>query len=332
VYVVDNRIKNLYRLQTRIEELVPQARVSVAHGQMDEGDLERVMKEFVAGRCDVLVATTIIENGLDISNVNTIIIDHADTLGLSQLYQLRGRVGRSAEQAYAWLLTPPFKAISEISLRRLRVLEQYTDLGSGFQIAMRDLEIRGAGDVLGTMQHGAIVAVGFELYCRLLKEAIDEIQGRSAVEEEQAVKVDVEVDAYIPTEYVADAPTRVAIYRELSDARTPAAVAQVRAMLTDRFGPFPPSVEALMLLMDLKLAARAAGVSRASLSKDGVLTLAVQGTEEQVRVALKGVLASPAHHFEVMYETPLRLRAPLGSVSPLDRVREAVSTLRGSAS
>jgi transcription-repair coupling factor (superfamily II helicase) len=157
VYFVDNRIKNLAGVQDKLEQLAPQARTIAAHGQMDEKQLELIMKEFVAGRYDILLSTVIIENGLDIPNVNTIIVNRSDTLGLSQLYQVRGRVGRSSEQAYAYVLTPPFNQVNEISLKRLRALEQYTDLGSGFQIAMRDLEIRGAGNILGPGSMGLLL-------------------------------------------------------------------------------------------------------------------------------------------------------------------------------
>jgi len=326
VYVVDNRISHLERLRDTIEQLVPQARAITAHGQMEEGKLARIMREFVAGRFDVLIATTIIENGLDISNVNTIIINRADLLGLSQLYQLRGRVGRSSEQAYAYLLVPTFRSVSEISLKRLRVLEQYTDLGSGFQIAMRDLEIRGAGNILSTVQHGAIAAVGFEMYCRLLKEAIDELQGRTKVVE-QPVKVDAECDAYIPTEYVPDAPTRVALYRQLSAAETRTDIAEMRDMFTDRFGPIPPSVHALLLIVELKVVGRSLGCERVALGRESGLSLFVGGTADQMRSTTERIVAGGGGRFEVFYEAPLRLRARQKSVDMVDRLQEALDLL-----
>ncbi len=328
VYVVDNRISRLYRLHEKIEQLVPQARAIVGHGQMDEQELARVMREFVAGRFDVLVATTIIENGLDIPNVNTILINRADMLGLSQLYQLRGRVGRSSEQAYAFLLVPSYRSINEVSLKRLRVLEQYTDLGSGFQIAMRDLEIRGAGNILGTVQHGAIAAVGFELYCRMLKEAIDEMQGRKeAAGEQTAVKVDVECDAYIPTEYVADAPTRVSLYRQLSSVRSVDDASELRTLFADRFGPLPPSVESLLSLVELKIAARALGSERVGIGRDGAFTVYVQGNEEQVRERVQRLIRAGKGRFEVFYEQPLRARATLGGATAAERIDEAAALL-----
>ncbi len=326
VYVVDNRIRNLERLRDTIEQLVPRARAITAHGQMDEGALARIMREFVAGRFDILIATTIIENGLDISNVNTIIINRADMLGLSQLYQLRGRVGRSSEQAFAYLMVPTFRSVNELSLKRLRVLEQYTDLGSGFQIAMRDLEIRGAGNILGTMQHGAIAAVGFELYCRLLKEAIDEMQGRSRVVE-QPVKVDAECDAYIPTEYVPDAPTRVALYRQLSAAKTRNDVAELRDTLTDRFGPIPPSVHALLLIVELKVVARPLGCERVALGREGGVSLYLGGTPEEVRGKMERIIAGGNGRFEAYCEAPLRLRARQKSTEMPERLQEALDLL-----
>jgi transcription-repair coupling factor (superfamily II helicase) len=328
VYVVDNRISHLYRLQERIESMVPRARVIVGHGQMHEGELERVMKEFVAGRFDVLVATTIIENGLDIPNVNTIVINRADMLGLSQLYQLRGRVGRSSEQAFAWLLAPSFKSISDIALKRLRTLEQFTDLGSGFQIAMRDLEFRGAGNILGTRQSGSIVAVGFEMYCNLLKEAIDEILGRQKVVEEVPVKVDVECDAFLPTEYVPDGPTRVSLYRQLSAAKELADIDGVRDLLLDRFGALPPATVNLLHLISLKVVARPVGCERVSLSREGMLTLHVSGTDQKVRDSLQRIITMPTGlTFDVVYETPVKARAQLEPEAVEDRLAEAVRAL-----
>jgi len=328
VYLVDNRISHLPRLAEKVEALAPRARTAVAHGRMNEAELARIMREFVAGRFDVLIATTIIENGLDIPNVNTIVVNRADLLGLAQLYQLRGRVGRSADQAYAYLLVPSYKSVSETALRRLRVLEQYTDLGSGFPIAMRDLEIRGAGDILGTQQHGAIIAVGFEMYCRLLKEAMDEILGRQGVVEETPVKVDVACDAYLPTEYVPDAATRVTLYRELSSARSVADVAAVRASLADRFGPLPASVNTLLLLVDLKIAARPLGCRRVTLDREGVLILQAPEDEGQARSALERAIRGGGGRFEVVYGEPVRLRARLQAADVAGRLSEATALLR----
>lgn len=327
VYVVHNRIRNLYLLQDKINMLIPGARVVCAHGQMDERELELVMREFVAGRYDVLLSTTIIENGLDIPNVNTIVVNRADTMGLSQLYQLRGRVGRSSEQAYAFLLTPPTRSVSDVSLKRLRALEQYTELGSGFQIAMRDLEIRGAGNILGPKQHGFIAAVGFELYCRLLKEAIDEIKGTGPQEgPEQEVKVEANCEAYLPTEYVSDGSTRIALYRQLSAIDDFEQLQEFQESLADRFGPIPQPVLGLLLLMKIKVAARKIGSPKVMISPEGVLSVTFEGEAQVVRKRIETVLSS-ADGYEVVYGEPIALRKTLSSPTSGERIREAAETL-----
>jgi len=322
VFVVHNRVKNLYLLSEKIETLIPGASCIVAHGQMDEKELELIMREFIAGRIDILIATTIIENGIDISNVNTIIINRADMLGLSQLYQLRGRVGRSAEQAYAYLLTPPFKSIQEDSLKRLRALEQFTELGSGFQIAMRDLEIRGAGNILGTQQSGAIAAVGFELYCRLLKEAIDEIQGKEKEEEKLEVKIDAECEAYIPAEYVADPSTRVALYQQLSAIDTIADLEEYRKGLSDRFGPLPQSVTTLLLMMLIKLQAAQINCNRISISAPRMLSLYFPTGKKPLKETIEKVITKVTYQFEVINEEPVKLKTTLSTTSIHDQLKE----------
>jgi transcription-repair coupling factor (superfamily II helicase) len=328
VYFVDNRIRNLPMLQDKIEELVPNARIAVGHGQMDEKELELVMKEFVAGRFDVLLATTIIENGLDISNVNTIIVSRADMMGLSQLYQLRGRVGRSSEQAYAYLLTPAFKQVGDVSLKRLRALEQYTDLGSGFQIAMRDLEIRGAGNILGTSQHGFIAAVGFEMYCRLLKETIDELQGQPPPRQAPDTKVEVDCEAYIPTEYVSDAGARIALYQQLAAMEVGNEIDEMERALVDRFGPIPQPVITLLLLMRVKVGGRALGCSQVAVSADGALSLQFDGAGEEVKKALALILGGSKYPFEISYDEKVtRLKSPLKARATLERIRETVELL-----
>ena len=317
IYFVNNRISNIPALQDRLEILAPKAKTISAHGQMDESELEAIMKEFIAGRYDILLSTVIIENGLDIPNVNTIIVNRADTLGLSQLYQLRGRVGRSSEQAYAYFLTPPFNEVKEDSLKRLRALEQYTDLGSGFQIAMRDLEIRGAGNILGTRQHGFIAAVGFELYCRLLQDAVEEIKGgaegdtgtgKTAMPD---TRLDVPMQAYIPTEYIADGQTRIAVYQEMSSLKSTEELSETERGLSDRFGALPEPVEALILLMRLKIQGRLAGCSKIAIGKDGSLTLSIDGDQEAAKERIRRIFeAAPKYEFEVAYETEKQEQGP----------------------
>jgi len=327
VYVVHNRISSLYSLRDRIEQLVPRAAIAVAHGQTDEKELESIMEAFIAGRFDVLVSTVIIENGLDIPNVNTIVVNRADAMGLSQLYQLRGRVGRSSEQAYAYLLTPPYREVHEVSLKRLRALEQYTDLGSGFQIAMRDLEIRGAGNILGTRQHGFITAVGFEMYCRLLKEAVDEIKGAKPHEEAHEVKLDMPIEAFLPPEYVSDPPTRISIYQQLSSASCLEAIDEIEASLVDRFGPLPPHVSSLLLLMRMKILARLFGVTRVGVDSDGLLSLAFEGEETTVAERIHGLLHGSEREFKVVYGSPILLKTALAGASPIERATEALGIL-----
>ncbi|MBD3345596.1 MAG: transcription-repair coupling factor [Chitinivibrionales bacterium] len=326
VYVVHNRIKDLYVLKDKIEQLVPKARVIAAHGQMHERELEIIMREFVAGRYDVLVSTVIIENGLDIANVNTILVNRADMMGLSQLYQLRGRVGRSSEQAFAYLLTPAFKKIDEHSLRRLFALEQYTELGSGFQIAMRDLEIRGAGNILGTRQHGCIAAVGFEMYCRLLQEAVKEAKGEKIDDETREIQVDIPLEAHIPSDYVSDGAARIRIYQELSSVTSTDQIEDIEQDIIDRFGPAPPPVHTLLLLMNIKVLARNIGCSKIAVDTDRTLSFNFEGNNEEIKEQIKKILSQSARNFEVVYQTPISLKTTLSSKDTLEKAFE-VKTL-----
>jgi len=324
IYFVNNRIRPLEQIKDTIEQLVPRARVVIAHGQMDEVLLERIMKEFVAGRFDVLLSTVIIENGLDIPNVNTIIINRADTMGLSQLYQLRGRVGRSSEQAYAWFLTPPFKELNDIALKRLKALEQYTELGSGFQIAMRDLEIRGAGNILGTRQHGFIEAVGFELYCRILREAIDEINGNMPPPDAFNVHLDVPLEAYIPTEYVPDGPSRVALYQELSSISDYAAIADFETSLLDRFGSYPREVTALVAIIKIKILASAISIKKVVLSRTGLLTLYFEGQDDVLKTKIGLFIKNSKYNVTVENSGPVSISFQLASADTIDQCLEII--------
>jgi transcription-repair coupling factor (superfamily II helicase) len=260
VYVVHNRVDSIERAARRIQRLVPEARVGVAHGQMFEERLEQVMLDFLGGRFDVLVCTTIIEIGLDIPQVNTIIVQDAHLMGLAQLYQLRGRVGRADRQAYCYLLYPPGVPLTSEAEQRLRAMAEFVDLGSGLGLAMRDLEIRGAGNILGPEQHGHVAAVGFDLYCRLLDEAIREARGE-IVEEQQDPTLELGVTALLPETYVGDERERMAYYRRLAAARAAAEVDQIAADLTEQYGPPPAPAQALLGAVRLRLAARLAGVT-----------------------------------------------------------------------
>jgi transcription-repair coupling factor (superfamily II helicase) len=261
VFVVHNRIQSLPALVRLIQRLVPRARVAMAHGQLREATLERTMLDYVEGAYDVLVATAIIESGLDIPASNTIIINRADRLGLAQLYQLRGRVGRDRLQAYAYLLIPADGRVDETAAKRLRVIQELTALGSGLKVALRDMEIRGAGNLLGAQQHGQIEMVGFDLYLKLLEEAVRELRGE-AVEEDIDPVVTVDAAAYLPDEYVAEPAQRLALYKRLAGIRTAAEVDDARRELRDRFGPLPEAAARLLDVVTLRLEAKALRLER----------------------------------------------------------------------
>jgi len=260
VFYVHNRVESIERAARRLRDLVPEARIEVAHGQMNEHHLERVMLGFWEREFDVLVCTTIVENGLDISNANTLIVERGDLLGLSQLHQLRGRVGRSRERAYAYVLYPPDKPLTEEAHDRLATIAANADLGAGMQVAMKDLEIRGAGNLLGGEQSGHIAAVGFDLYMRLVGEAVAEFKG-GAPEETVDVRVELPVDAHLPHDYVPGERLRLDAYRRIASAQTDADVDGVRDELRDRYGELPPPVENLLAVARLRAFARGFGVT-----------------------------------------------------------------------
>ena len=252
VYFVYNRVNTIADMAAHIEKLVPEANVAFAHGQMSEKELEKKMYEFISGETDVLVSTTIIETGLDISNVNTMIIHDADQLGLSQLYQLRGRVGRSNRTAYAFLMYRRGKYLSEIAEKRLHAIREFTDLGSGFKIAMRDLEIRGAGNLLGAEQHGHMQSVGYDLYCKMLNEAVKELKGTAKAEDQFETVLDLETDAYIPNSYMKNETQKFDIYKRIASLENEEECEDMLEELTDRFGDPPKAVMNLLEIARLK--------------------------------------------------------------------------------
>ncbi|MFV0260338.1 MAG: transcription-repair coupling factor [Acidimicrobiales bacterium] len=245
VFFVHNRVQTIEKVAADLRNLVPEARIAVAHGQMDEGSLEEVVLDFWDGRHDVLVCTTIIESGIDMPAVNTLVVDRAELLGLGQLHQLRGRVGRSGQRAYAYLFTRPDAVLTEDAYERLRTIGEATELGSGFKIAMRDLELRGAGNLLGTGQSGHIAAVGYDLYYQMVIEAVAALKGEP-VPEPTEIKLDIPVDAHLPVEYVANESQRLEAYRHLASIRTEAEVDDLRAEWSDRYGPIPAPAEQLL--------------------------------------------------------------------------------------
>lgn len=270
VYYLHNRVISMERAAARLQELVPAARIAIAHGQMREDELEDVMMAFLAGDYDVLCCTTIIESGLDIPNVNTLIVADADHLGLAQLYQLRGRVGRSNRLAYAYFLYRRDKVLSEVAEKRLAAIREFTEFGSGFKIALRDLEIRGAGNVLGREQSGFMVSVGFDLYCQLLEETVRELKGQPAVEPEPLPPVDLSVDAYLPDAYIPDARQKIEAYRQLAQAATAADVADLGLEWQDRYGALPDPARHLLAVTRLRLLARDSRLTGISQVRDKV--------------------------------------------------------------
>ena len=258
-FFVHNRVESIEETAERIRALVPKARVAVGHGQMEPAQLEEVMLGFLRGAADVLVCTTIVESGLDISAANTLIVERSDHMGLAQLYQIRGRVGRSKERAYAYLFFPSAAALTEDSAARLSTLSDYTELGSGFKIAMRDLEIRGAGNLLGDEQSGHVAAVGFELYVAMLDEAVAALSGDSADEAPEPVRLDVGVDAYVPGDYIAYEAAKIDVHRRVAGAREIADLIILREELEDRFGPVPEPLDNLIKLQDARIKLGRAG-------------------------------------------------------------------------
>jgi transcription-repair coupling factor (superfamily II helicase) len=256
VYFLYNRVDDIERKADEISMLVPDARIAYAHGQMSEGELESVILSFLAGEYDVLVTTTIIETGVDIPNVNTLIVFDADRMGLSQLYQLRGRVGRSNRVAYAYFTYRKDKVLTEVAEKRLQSIKEFTELGSGFKIAMRDLTIRGAGNLLGAQQHGFIDSVGFDLYSQMLKEAIEERKGDLPKKPVSSFEVDIEVDAYIPDTYIKDGHQKIEMYKRFRSLTSLPEIEELREEMLDRFGEYPEEVEYLFLITELKVFAK----------------------------------------------------------------------------
>jgi len=270
VFFVHNRVQSIASMERFLERMIPEARIAIAHGQMAERDLERVMLSFVKKEVDLLLTTTIIESGLDFPAANTIIINRADKLGLAQMYQLRGRVGRAKERAYAYLLVPDPSAMGSDARKRLEALQEVTELGSGLKLAMHDLEIRGAGALLGDAQSGHIAAVGYDLYLQILEQAIQELKGEEVVVEVEP-EIDLPIPALIPADYVEDINQRLVFYRRFSSARSPEAVGEIAEELRDRYGPIPPVLENLVQVMNLRLLMKKAGLRRVSTEREKVV-------------------------------------------------------------
>jgi transcription-repair coupling factor (superfamily II helicase) len=274
VYFLHNEVESIERMRERLERLLPEARIAVAHGQMRERELERVMREFTAQRFNVLLCSTIIETGIDIPTANTIVINRADRFGLAQLHQLRGRVGRSHHQAYAYLLTPPEDALTKNAQKRLEAIQMMEELGSGFYLAMHDLEIRGAGEILGEEQSGEMQEVGFSLYARMLDKAVRSLKAGKAVDMEGTVDISTEVNlhvpALLPAAYCSDVHERLSLYKRLADADSREALDALREELVDRFGDLPEPARALLECHEVRMAARPLGISRVDATHEAV--------------------------------------------------------------
>jgi transcription-repair coupling factor (superfamily II helicase) len=289
VFYVHNRVRDIELVAEHVRALVPEARVAVAHGQMDESRLERVVLDFWEHEFDVLVCTTIVESGIDMPTVNTLVVDRSDLLGLAQLYQLRGRVGRRGQRAYAYLFHPADRVLTEEAYERLKTIGEFTDLGSGFKIAMRDLEIRGAGNLLGQAQTGHIAAVGFDLYCQMVTEAVGELKGEP-VPEPVDITIDVPVDANLPREYVARDDVRMEAYRRLAAVVSTEDVDDIRAEWEDRYGPPPPPAIALLDVARLRVECVRLGIRSITVQR-GTARIAGLALKESQKVRLRRLAA-----------------------------------------
>ncbi len=264
VFVVNNRITGIRQIAEKIEELVPEAETAIGHGQMSETYLENTMKDFIEGSYNVLVATTIIENGIDIPNANTMIILNADRLGLSQLYQLRGRVGRSDRIAYAYLMYQPQKVLTEIARKRLTTIREFTEFGAGFKIAMRDLELRGAGNILGEAQSGQVDGIGYELYCKEIDRAIRKLKGEMVTDERAEISIEIPFRASIPASYIDTETLRLQAYKKIAEIRCPEDSEDVTDELIDRYGEPPEDVISLIMVAEIRAHAEAIGIKTIS--------------------------------------------------------------------
>ncbi len=268
IYFLHNRVQTIYQLGEQLKQLVPEARIAIAHGQMSGDELETIMLDFAEHQYDVLLCTTIIESGVDIPNVNTIVVDQANKFGLAQLYQIRGRVGRSDKQAYCYCYYEPERTLTEDATNRLRALREFTTLGSGYQIALRDMEIRGVGNILGGEQHGHMVAIGFDLYCQMLEEAIGELKGETTTSKQEPTVVDLNVTALIPEEWVGDLDVKLSEYKRLADVTSELQLEHIQAEWKDRFGEIPEETLQLVQLVRLRLVGTELGIAMVRSDED----------------------------------------------------------------
>ncbi|MFP4105907.1 MAG: transcription-repair coupling factor, partial [Phycisphaerae bacterium] len=325
VFFVHNKVMNIRSVAAKVQDLVPDCRVAYAHGQMKEGKLEEVMLQFIDGRIDVLVCTTIIESGLDIPSANTMIIHEADRFGLAQLHQLRGRVGRYKHRAYCYLLLPERRPVSRVAAKRLKAIEEFSDLGAGFQIAMRDLEIRGAGNILGREQSGHIAVVGYELYCQLLEKAVRKMQGKPPDRRRDA-HVEIGIDAYIPRSYIPSERQRMEVYRRLVKCARRDDLKQLKQDLDDAYGKSPSQVDMLLDVAEIRVLLGQMGV-HSLIRKDPDLIFSVHdfAAAEKIFENIKGRVTVPDRK-TVYYRPPTRyMEMPTLTTILLTRLRQALA-------
>jgi transcription-repair coupling factor (superfamily II helicase) len=308
VFFVHNRVQTIDRVADRLRRLVPQARFAVAHGQMKERDLERTMMQFLKQEIDVLVCSTIIESGLDIPSANTIIINEVDRLGLAQIYQLRGRVGRSTEKAYAYLLLSPEARLTKDAEKRLKALMDFSHLGAGLHLAMHDLKIRGGGNILGFVQSGQISAIGYELYMKLIERATAELKGEEWHEDTDP-EINADITAFLPAEYVIDTDVRLNLYRRLSGLREKGELEAIKEEMDDRFGQPPPEVRNLLGLMSIRLILKKMRISRLDVGKSSLILTFAQDRPVDAEGLLRYIQEKP-HRFQFMAENKLKVRMP----------------------
>jgi transcription-repair coupling factor (superfamily II helicase) len=320
-YFVHNRVETIEGMKNYLLDLIPGLKLGVAHGQLSEVGLERVMVDFLVRKFDLLLATSIIESGLDIPSVNTLIVNRADRFGLAQLYQLRGRVGRSSEKAYAYFFTPPWSSLTETAKKRLKAIAEFTELGSGFYLAMRDLEIRGAGNLLGAQQHGFIEEVGFDLYCQLLEEAVADVKGEPR-QIRPEVKLSLPLTPYLPEEYVETSRDRIEVYKKFSEVKKISDLERLRAELIDRFGPPPPKAEELLQMVAIKTLAAEKNIGELK-SGGGRLEAVFAPDFPATRQAIEKMRLRLPDAVEFSFTPGFALRVDCPAKTPEELLREA---------
>jgi transcription-repair coupling factor (superfamily II helicase) len=334
VYFVHNVVETIEKTAQELARLIPEAEVRIGHGQMRERDLEQLMVDFYHRRFNLLVCTTIIESGIDVPTANTIMIDRADKLGLAQLHQLRGRVGRSHHRAYAYLLTPNRKALSLDAVKRLEAIESMEDLGAGFVLATHDLEIRGAGELLGESQSGELTEVGLTMYLDMLEQAVKALkEGREPVLDRPlaaTAEVELRLPALLPESYVADVPVRLALYKRLAAAADNTAIDTLTEEVVDRFGPLPPPATNLLRVARLKLTARGLGIRRLDLGPQGGYALFEEQNQVDPRAVIRLVQHPPRNNKgDYRLEGPLKLRIGVENEADAERFEFAEKFLAG---